>query len=335
MGVGFASQNAGAGTAYRATFYDADENGFSTTDEIGKGMLTSRTLAVHTSQTVSSATVVSHAVIKFPSNTSVGLSGSAKVLTTVGASTRRCLYKITAVETTPTAPPTGSALLTISSGPTYDYGTVSVGSSNDFTFTVSNSGDVTATSLAGGGLAAPYSFKGGVYPGTGGTCGASLMSAASCTVVVTFAPASTGVQNDTLEISYSDGSSTQTASRTVTGTATAPVGILFISNGPAYDFGVVTNGSSVNFTFTVTNAGGGTATALNENGLAAPFSFSGGAYPGTGGTCAVSLAASATCTMVVTYAPTTLAVHTDQIMLNYNDGSSGQTATRDVMGTGN
>src|SRR5437868_5741285 len=58
-------------------------------------------------------------------------------------------------------------------------------------------------------------------------------------------------------------------------------------------------------------------------GLAAPFTFKGGTYPGTGGTCIATLAAAGTCTVVVTYSPTTTGAHTDTIDITYNDGNCG------------
>ena len=52
---------------------------------------------------------------------------------------------------------------------------------------------------------------------------------------------------------------------------------------------------------------------MNGSGLSAPFSYKGGTYPGTGGTCAATLAAAGTCTVVVTYAPVTVAGTFDTI----------------------
>jgi glutamate-1-semialdehyde aminotransferase len=70
------------------------------------------------------------------------------------------------------------------------------------------------------------------------------------------------------------------------------------------------------------------------SGLAAPFNFYGGAYPGTGGTCAVTLSAGATCTIMVDFSPVTTGVNSDSITLDYNDGVNLQQATRDIQGTG-
>src|SRR5687767_4887487 len=79
------------------------------------------------------------------------------------------------------------ALLTISDPLTYDFGTVVVGNTASKTFTVTNSGGSNATSVAGAALAAPFSYTGGTYPGTGGTCGNSIpRNGGTCTVSVTY-----------------------------------------------------------------------------------------------------------------------------------------------------
>lgn len=225
------------------------------------------------------------------------------------------------------------ASLSISDGPTYDFGTQANGSNTDFTFVITNSGGVAATALSGTGLAAPYSFKGGSYPGTGGTCGVSLGAAAGCSIVVTYSPTTVAVHNDTMDINYNNGVTGQVASRDVTGTGANPA-VLSISDGPTYDYGTNPTGSNSDKTFTINNTGGVAATALSGNGLAAPYSFKGGSYPGVGGTCGASLSAAASCTVVVTYSPTTVTVHNDTMDINYNDGASGQTASRNVTGTG-
>ena len=80
------------------------------------------------------------------------------------------------------------ALLNISDGATFDFGVIAANSSVEHTFTVDNVGGTPSTSMSGLGLAAPFSFKDGSYPGTGGSCGASLNNGAQCTIVVTYAP---------------------------------------------------------------------------------------------------------------------------------------------------
>lgn len=69
----------------------------------------------------------------------------------------------------------------------------------DITFTISNSGATTATSLNFSGLASPFAFTGS------GTCGATLAGGASCTKIVRFTSPGAGTFADQIDISYHDG----------------------------------------------------------------------------------------------------------------------------------
>ena len=75
---------------------------------------------------------------------------------------------------------------------------------------------------------APFSFKGGAYPG-GGTCGATLASGASCTMVVTFAPTAATASTSNLALTYNDGLQAQSLSATLSGTGqlVVPHGLCF------------------------------------------------------------------------------------------------------------
>ncbi len=241
-----------------------------------------------------------------------------------GAANQTATRAMTAVGADP-------ASLSISDGTTYDYGTKARGSSTDKTFTITNGGGVSATSVTDSGLSAPFTFKGGTYPGTGGTCSATI-AVGTCTVVVTYAPTANGNLSVTLQLDYSDTVNSQSTTRAMTGTAVDPAS-LSISDGATYDYGSVARGSTNDKTFTITNGGGVSATSMSGSGLSAPYTFNGGTYPGTGGTCSTSLSASGTCTIVVRYAPTSNGNTTATVTISYNDGVTSQSATRDMTGT--
>ncbi|MBI1860721.1 MAG: choice-of-anchor D domain-containing protein [Deltaproteobacteria bacterium] len=229
------------------------------------------------------------------------------------------------------------AVLSISNGATYDYGTIVIGNTSDKSFTVTNTGTVGATAMAAGtpAMAAPFTFKGGAYPGTGGTCGATLAASGTCTVVVRYTPSAAVLSSDTLRLTYNDGTSTQSATRAMQGTGQTPAS-LSVSDGATYTYPDTYETLTADKTFTVTNAGSATATSFSNTtpALAAPYGYKGGSYPGTGGTCGASLAGSATCTLIVTYSPTATGATSSTINLTYNDGVATQTASRDVAGTG-
>lgn len=142
------------------------------------------------------------------------------------------------------------AVLTFADSSTYDYGTVNVGSSADLTVLINKSGTANATSISEVGLAAPFAFKGGSYPGTGGTCGATISG--SCSIVVTFTPTVNGVRSDTLQINYNDGAVTRSITKDLTGTGLVIVATHTRVDGPA---GVMIN-QCVAYTVNSTTANG-------------------------------------------------------------------------------
>lgn len=231
---------------------------------------------------------------------------------------------------------TAGAALTINGGVAYGYGTKNVGSSTDQTFTIANAGGTAATAMSATGLSAPLNFKGGTYPGTGGTCGTSLASLASCTIVTTFAPIASVLTSSTLTLSYNNGGSTVTSTLGLSGTGAtlASVAVTIPVTNP-YDFGTLVVGAAAGtVTLTLSNSGGQVATSFASGSLAAPFSFTGGTYPGTVGTCGISLAAGATCTLDVSFIPTSPGLFTDTLVTTYDDGSgSTQTLNHDLQGT--
>lgn len=89
------------------------------------------------------------------------------------------------------------------------FGTVSTSTPLDLALTVTNTGGQPSSSINASIPASYFSFKGGAYPGTGGTCSASLSPGSSCTIWVTFAPASYISVNENLIINYHNGSSMQ------------------------------------------------------------------------------------------------------------------------------
>jgi hypothetical protein len=226
-----------------------------------------------------------------------------------------------------------AALLALSDGPIYDFGTKAAGSSTSHTFTVINGGGFTATGISPTTLGAPFSFAGGTFPGTNGTCGATLAPGTSCTLAVTFAPVTSGAASDTVILGYDDGASTQVANVGLTGTGAAPA-LLAISDGPTYDFGTRAIGLSVDHTFTVTNSGGVAATGVAAGALATGYAFKGGTFPGMGGTCGATVAAGATCAVVVTFAPPSAGTLAATLTLSYADGAANQAASRAMTGVG-
>jgi N-acetylneuraminic acid mutarotase len=226
------------------------------------------------------------------------------------------------------------ASLTISGGSTFNFNIVAVGASADNTFTVTNGGGQATASLSASALSAPYSYKGGTFPGTGGTCGASVATGASCTFVVTFSPSSATTSPATLTLSYGDGTgATQTASVTLSGTG-ANIASLQMNNGSTYAFGTVANNATVNVSITLRNVGTVQATSIDGSspGLTAPIQFEGGGgYPGTaGGNCGATLNAGSSCTLTLSLAPTTTGSYPETLTIGYNNSVATTQATLNI-----
>ena len=159
---------------------------------------------------------------------------------TYDSDTIQISYHDGAVTQTAERAPTGTGLdpasLSLSDGVTYDFGSQILTTTSEKTVTVTNNGGFSATSLSGSGLNPPFDFKGGGYPGTGGTCSGTIAVSGSCTIVVEYTPTTAGAQNDTIEIGYNNGLATVTAQRALSGTGLDPAA-LDISDGSTYDFG--------------------------------------------------------------------------------------------------
>ncbi|MBI1860800.1 MAG: hypothetical protein HYR96_07780 [Deltaproteobacteria bacterium] len=99
------------------------------------------------------------------------------------------------------------AILSIAGLSVYSFPGTSVGTATIHAFTVSNVGDLDASSMFAQFYVSAFSFTGGLYPGVNGSCGASLARGASCLIEVAFAPSYAGTFNDTIQIQYFNGAS--------------------------------------------------------------------------------------------------------------------------------
>lgn len=208
--------------------------------------------------------------------------------------------------------------------------------------------------LSGGAPGGAFTYAGGAFPGTGGTCGTlAALSAEPCRLVVRFTPSGSGAVAGMLSVQYDDGLGAQTAFVELQGTATERARLLVTEQGDpfgcgdecgSFEFGNVASSadgsSAVARTLQVFNLGALPATALGPaaSSPAGPhFRYAGGAFPGTGGTCAATLAPSATegCSIVVELAPRAAGLFSDRVTLTGADGVGGSTqAGRNLRGSG-
>lgn len=223
-----------------------------------------------------------------------------------------------------------SAQLSFSSGH-YDWGKLIQTTSSEKTLSITNVGTLAATNLALSNLNSPFAFKGGTYPGSGGTCSTTLGASQSCTLQVIFSPTSVGSKNQTLTMQYHNGQITTESSTMLTGEGIAQA-IISVSEANPFHFGTVGSGGTIIKTFVLTNAGSVTGTGLSGS-FTSSFGFQGGSFPGTGGTCTTSLAPGGTCTVNLTFSPNSAGNYLGSFTLNYQDGLRQQTEFKELRGT--
>ena len=94
---------------------------------------------------------------------------------------------------------------------------------------------------------------------------------------------------------------------------------LSLSETSPFDFGTLPVGGVVDRTFFITNSGAGDAFDISGGGLSLPFKFKDGIYPGTGGTCSVTLSAGGSCAFILQFEPTSTGLQVDTIEIKYFD----------------
>ncbi len=227
--------------------------------------------------------------------------------------------QMAALSGTGVAPAAPQAVLTPTSAA---FGNQTVGTTSAAqTVTLSNPGNATLT-ITGISLA-------GMNPGNfaqTNTCGSSLAAAASCTISVTFTPASAASFSATVSVADNATGSPQTAALSGTGVAPAAPQAVLSPTSLAYP-SQTTGTTSAAQTVTLSNPGNATLTITGIS-LA-------GTNPGDfaqTNTCGSSLAAAASCMISVTFTPASAASFSATVSVADNAAGSPQTAA--LSGTG-
>jgi hypothetical protein len=213
----------------------------------------------------------------------------------------------------------------------YDFGQIIQTTTSEKTLTITNNGQIDASTLLSSILSSPYQYKGGSYPGAGGNCSDSLAVNASCTLVIVYSPLSTGITSRSLTIGYYNGVQNTSAQTYLTGEALAQA-IISVSESNPYNFGSTNPGSYIDKSFNLTNAGSVSGTNIQLS-MGSVFNFKGGSFPGTGGNCGTTLNAGNSCQIVISFSPNTLGTFSTSMTLNYNDGLRIQTENKTLNGT--
>lgn len=107
--------------------------------------------------------------------------------------------KLDALPTPPSPLPPGTIALT-GIDDKFSFGLVPIFTSADKTFQITTKANRPVTFVELAGLEEPFAFKGGAFPGTGGTCKAAI--AENCTIVLTFSPKGVGGVEDANWLKY-------------------------------------------------------------------------------------------------------------------------------------
>jgi hypothetical protein len=220
-----------------------------------------------------------------------------------------------------TIPPVPAVFLTPAAGLSFGREIVAIPSAPQF-LTIANSGtgtlNVTKVDVIGTDSADFVLSPGGTCKGTN----FNLAPTASCTISVTFKPTTTGARSANLTFTDNASGSPQQVPLSGTGTTAE------LSPG-SVSFGTVAVGlTSPVHTVTLKNVG---TTAITITSIAVTGSEDGD-FPKTATTCGSSLAASASCTVSVTFKPTTTGARSAN--LTFTDNASGSPQQVSLSGTG-
>ena len=210
------------------------------------------------------------------------------------------------------------------SATSHDYGTVVTGMNGSFSFTVTNNGSVSTSSLTtqiSGTDSALFTLMNDTCNGT------ALIAGGSCTLAVVYAPTAAGTHAATLNV---HGSGADAAVASLSGVAVGPAA-LAIAPSTGHDFGAFLPGvASSPFTFTVTNNGGvtsGVLTAGVTGSMAGEFTISNDSCTNmtlpAGGT--------SSCSFDVTFTPGGTGMRGATLTVR---GTPGGTAVAPLSGTG-
>jgi len=210
---------------------------------------------------------------------------------------------------------TGVAAGSIGANPTsLNFGSVTVGSNQSLSETVTNTGGSTVTISQVGISGTGFSLSGISTPVT-------LTAGQSATFTVKFAPLSAGTVSGNVTITSTASNPTLTIPVTGTGVTQGTLG----SNPTSLSFGNVTVGSNQSLSETVTNTGGSSVTISQVTISGSGFSLSGVSTP-------VTLTAGQSATFTVKFAPTSAASASGNVTITST--ASNPTLNIPLSGTG-
>lgn len=191
----------------------------------------------------------------------------------------------------------------------------------------------------------PFRYKGGTFPGAGGTCKGVLEAGKQCTVVVTYLPKGTQLSRAFLTLSYHNGEKTVEVKKELLGRLMIParLQITSLQNSLAkdaatpgqIDFGSVALSRHKRKRLLVVNSGEVPASRIEVSSqMGGGFEYEDGSYPGRSGTCGSTLVAGGRCSLVVIFSAQRAGLHSSHLALNYHAGPKDENVSVELLGTG-
>jgi len=222
---------------------------------------------------------------------------------------------VVALTGTGTAPATPKLTL---SATTLPFGSVTDGSSNTLSLTLSSTGTSSVTISSATITGTGFTIVAGSWPQT-------LAVGQSLTLQIKFAPTIAGAVTGQLTIN-SNSTTGATSGVTLTGTGSAATSPKLTLSATSLSFGTITVGSSTTKSVTLTSTGTSAVTVSSATVTGTGFSIVGGSFP-------ISLSPGATASVTIECLPSAAGAATGQLTVNSNSTPTG-TFTVALSGTG-
>ncbi|NOT78235.1 MAG: choice-of-anchor D domain-containing protein [Bacteriovoracaceae bacterium] len=219
-----------------------------------------------------------------------------------------------------------AAFLKFSDDSDFDFGIHEVNEKIEKTFTIKNNGGLTAKNLQNFIIEAPFSYKGGSYPGLGGTCGLNIIAYASCTIVVEMNATVNETALKVIGIDYFNGNGNITMSGSFQALIVSIEADVVVLASGAQDFGSAAFLKGLAKKFKIMNKGYKDATSL-------VFSGSANFVIGTN-TCNGVIEKSKFCEFNVLFSPTISGDILEDFIISYDSGKQVNTISLSVKGKG-
>ena len=208
----------------------------------------------------------------------------------------------------------------------FDFGIHEVGDTVERTYSVMNMGGLDAKEILAAPLESPFSYKGGSFPGIGGTCSTILKAYSSCSIVVEMMDPVNEPAYKALSISYSNTTTTTNLTANLQVLIVSIEADLAVMSSGVQDFKSTTLEKGVTKKFKIANQGYLKATALTFLG-SSNFSMS-------SNTCNGEVAKSSFCEFYVTFNPLVDGSINENFVINYFSGKGNKSLNLAVKGVG-